>query len=223
VHVNNEVESYATSTSNIQLSGGSTLQIVPWNNNGQWTSGRIEGIGTYTPPTSGKMLFEASIRFGSDAPSQRQGLWPAFWLLGDAMRHGTAWPACGELDIMERVNGPLTGYGTAHCGPSCNDPNGLGESVAIPDEEWHTWGLVVDRTAGDWAAETITWELDGEVYHTLTGAQVGEGPWTALAHSALYPILNVAVGGDWPGAPNAQTQGGYGAMMEVAYFAVYTS
>lgn len=205
--VNDEVQEYSSSNANIQLSGGQSLQIVPLKSSstGEWTSGRIESKKTWWAKHGKVMRVEAQLRQGDSL--QKQGMWPAFWMLGDSIRHGTEWPLCGELDIFERVNGDLTGYGTVHCGQAdggvCDEPNGLGESVAIPDEGLHYWALVVDRSSGDWATESITWLLDGNVYHTITGAQLGdEGTWATLAHSPMYILLNVAVGGSWPVSPN---------------------
>lgn len=148
--VNNELETYTSSNLNVQISGGSTVQLVPWRDSSAtygWTSGRLESKYTFTPSASGKTMAEASIRFGGNAQVNKQGMWPAFWLLGDALRHGTGWPACGELDIMEMVDGYLTGYGTVHCnvypGGICNEPSGIGASTAVSDYSWHTWRIVV--------------------------------------------------------------------------------
>lgn len=140
--VNSEWEEYTSSSANLQCSGGQTLQIVPWKNSATtygWTSGRIESKYTFTP-TAGKLTrAEADIRFGTNDPSTKQGLWPAFWMLGDSLRHGAGWPACGELDVMETVDGVLAGYGTAHCGTypggTCNEGSGIGSRIAIPDRE----------------------------------------------------------------------------------------
>jgi beta-glucanase (GH16 family) len=113
--VNNELQTYRRNTRQVQTSGGNTLQLVPWREGNGWTSGRIESKYTFTPQAGRRTMAEAQIRFGGNPTSTKQGIWPAFWLLGDSIRHGTGWPACGELDIMETVNGQLTGYGTMHC------------------------------------------------------------------------------------------------------------
>lgn len=203
-NVNNEVQVYTGSSANLQLSGGQTLQIVPRRDSsvsGGWTSARVESVYTFTPAAGRRTMGEARIRFGGASAANAQGVWPAFWLLGDSIRHGTPWPASGEIDVMERVNGLPTGYGTIHCdvypGGVCNEPTGLGQSVAIPDEGWHNWRVTWDRTSGDWAAQSLTWQLDGNTYHTVTGGQVGQTVWNSLAASPLYFILNVAIGGDW--------------------------
>ncbi|KAI1326598.1 putative endo-1,3(4)-beta-glucanase [Xylariaceae sp. FL0255] len=227
-NANDEVETYTNSNSNVQLSGGQTLQIVPQNNNGQWTSGRLESVYTFTPPNGLQTIVEAQIRMGTNAQANKQGIWPAFWMLGDSIRHGTAWPECGEIDILEQVDGVLTGYGTVHCdvypGGICNEPNGIQGSISIPDDSWHTWRVIIDNTSSSWTSQTITWYRDGVEFQQVSGGQINDqNVWNTLAHSPLYIILNVAVGGDWPGDPNSATLGGYGAYMEVAYVAQYQS
>lgn len=203
--VNGELETYTSSSRNVQCSGGGTLQLVPWRDgsvrNG-WTSGRIESRYVFTPAPGRVTMGEAQIRFGTNAVSNKRGIWPAFWILGDSIRHGTGWPACGELDIMETINGQLTGYGTVHCdvypGGICNESNGIGSSIGIPNQDWHTWRIRLDRTAGNWQGETITWYMDGQQFHQVSGSRIGnENVWNSLCHSPLYFILNVAVGGDW--------------------------
>lgn len=203
--VNAELQTYTSSTSNVQCSGGGTLQLVPWRDGsrpGGWTSGRIESRYVFTPAPGRVTMGEAQIRFGSAATWQKQGIWPAFWMLGDSIRHGQGWPACGELDIMETVNGQLTGHGTVHCdvypGGICNEGTGIGGTIGIPNQDWHTWRIMLDRTAGNWQAETITWFMDGQQFHQISGSRIGnENVWNSLCHSPLYFILNVAVGGQW--------------------------
>ncbi|KAI1372568.1 glycoside hydrolase family 16 protein [Hypoxylon crocopeplum] len=229
INTNNEVQTYTTSNQNVQISGGGTVQFVPRKSpSGLWTSGRIETKGSWTPAPGKVMSIQANILLGSNPTANKQGIWPAFWALGDAMRHGTQWPAAGEIDILEQVNGALTGYGTVHCGTSaggpCNEPIGRAKTVAMPADGFHTWGVTIDLTNSDWRAQTISWSLDGATYSTLTGADINDAPvWSSLAHSPLYVILNVAVGGDWPGKPNAATMDGYGSMMEVQWVSVYSS
>ncbi|TLS21596.1 uncharacterized protein PpBr36_10139 [Pyricularia pennisetigena] len=231
IGVNNELQTYRRSTRNIQLSGGQSLQLVPWRDSsarGGWSSGRAESRYVLTPPAGRVTRVEAKLRFGPNSPGNKQGIWPAFWMLGDSMRHGTPWPACGELDIMETVNGILTGHGTTHCdvypGGACNEPSGIGAPVSLPNQDAHVWRLDIDRRAGRWQDETITWFLDGKQFHQISGNRIGnERVWTSLARSPLYIILNLAVGGDWPGYPNGNTLEGWGQMMEVFYVAHYQS
>jgi beta-glucanase (GH16 family) len=201
-NANNEWQTYTTSTQNHQLSGGSTLQIVPLNTNGAWTSARLEGKYVFTPSDGRKTLVEAKIRFGSNSAQNKQGIWPAFWILGDSARHGAPWPGCGEIDILEMVNGQLTGYGTVHCdvapGGICNEYNGIGGTTGMGDNGWHTWRIVIDRTPASWTSETITWYKDGAQFMQVSGGRIGnQNVWNSLATTPLYIILNVAVGGDF--------------------------
>ncbi|KUI74123.1 Glucan endo-1,3-beta-glucosidase A1 [Cytospora mali] len=227
IDTNEEVQSYSKATSNLQISGGGTVQFVPWkSSSGQWTSGRIESLDTWTPPAGGIMQVEASLRMGSDSPLFAQGMWPAVWMMGDSIHHGTDWPACGEVDIFETVNKDGTVYGTVHCTASACYPNGeqgLQGSTAT-DDDWHTYAVKIDRTSNDWTTESISWMKDGNTFFTVTGATIGEqASWSTLAHSPLYLIINLAVGGSWPGDPSLTTLPGYGNMLEVEYAAVYTS
>jgi hypothetical protein len=79
--VNSELETYSSSSKNVQRSGGETLQLVPWRDstatNG-WTSGRIESKYTFTPDQDARTVAEAKIRFGSATQAEKQGIWPAF-------------------------------------------------------------------------------------------------------------------------------------------------
>lgn len=203
--VNGELETYTSSNMNVQLSGGNTLQLIPWMDSsvpGGWTSGRVESKHIFSPSPGEITFAEASIRFGSNPVSDKQGIWPAFWMLGNSIRSGTPWPECGELDILETINGDLTGYGTAHCDITsdglCKKPNELVASITIPDESWHTWRITWNRTPSDWKLETITWYMDGQQFHQVAGSQIGDlNTWATLCHNPLFFILNVAVGGGW--------------------------
>lgn len=203
--VNNELQTYTPSSRNLQLSGGNTVQLVPWRDGSAqrgWTSGRIESRYAFTPAGGKLTRAEARLRFGSENIDRKQGIWPAFWLLGEAVRRGTGWPACGEIDIMESINGQLTGYGVLHCdrfpGGICNEGNGIGGSVSIPDQGWHTWRIEFDRRNGYWRDQSITWFLDGRQFHQVRGSRINnERVWATLCHSPFYFIFNVAVGGNW--------------------------
>lgn len=229
IDTNAEIQTYTTSNINLQNSGGETVQFVPRKSAaGVWTSGRIETVGAWTPEDGKVMVIQSSILLGGNAQVNKQGLWPAFWCLGDAIRHGTQWPLSGEIDIFEQVNGVPTAYGTLHCGSDaggpCVEPLGRQASTALPSDGFNTWGVRIDRTNSDWTQQTIQWQLNGATFNTVTGADIADaGTWATLAHSPLYILLNLAVGGDWPGAPNAETLDGYGSMMEVEYVAVYST
>jgi beta-glucanase (GH16 family) len=225
---NGEQETYPTSGANCNVTGG-VLKITPANNGGQWTSCRLETLGHFSPRAGGKLHVEANIRLGSGLQlpnSQLQGIWPAFWSLGEGMRNGSGipWPACGEIDTFENVNGAATGYGTIHCGDACHDtPSNAGLSAAVQFDRtsYHTWAHVVDLTNADWRAQSISFLLDGKPYKTVLGSDVGiQNVWTTLV-GPMFMTLNVAVGGGWPGNAASSTTSGEAAGMEVAYVAVY--
>jgi beta-glucanase (GH16 family) len=208
IDTNNEVQTYTGSNNNLQISGGGTIQFVPRKSStGHWTSGRIETKASWTPTPGKVMMVSANLLLGNNPVGNKQGLWPAFWLLGDALRHGTQWPEAGEIDIFEQVNGVNLGHATLHCGSNpggpCHETTGRSGTVAMPTDGFHVWSVTIDLTNPDWTAQTISFQLDGNTYYTVSGADLNDGPvWSTLAHSPLYMILNVAVGGDWPGAPN---------------------
>jgi len=122
-------------------------------------------------------------------------------MLGDSYRHGVIWPNCGELDIMERKNGEMVGHGTPHCDVDGENRCGWETrhvELTEPVGEWHTWAMDVDRTDADWMRQKVVWMLDGRVYNEVTGETIGnEATWKTLAHSPLFFIVNVAVGGRW--------------------------
>lgn len=227
IDTNQELQSYTDASSNLQISGGGTVQFVPVkSSSGHWTSGRIESKATWTPQPGKIMQVEASARLGDANAAQAQGMWPAIWMMGDSIHHGTEWPACGEIDIFETVNKAGAVYGTLHCTSDACRPNGqegLQGTTAI-DNGWHSYAVKIDRTSNDWTTESISFMKDGVSYFTVTGATIGDqNVWASLAHSPLYLIMNVAVGGTWPGNPNADSLAGYGNMLEVEYAAVYSS
>lgn len=230
IDTNAEVQKYTTSNDNLQISGGGTVQFVPRkSSDGKWTSGRIETVDSFTPEDGKILTIASSILIGTNPAESKQGMWPAFWALGDAMRHGTQWPQAGEIDIFEQVNGLPNAYGTVHCGTEqggpCQEPSGRAISTAMPATGvFNTYSVKIDRTNPDWLAQTITWEVNGAPFSVLHGSDLGDAVvWASLAHSPLYLLLNVAVGGSWPGEPNDATQGGYGAMMEVQWVGVWSS
>jgi len=131
-----------------------------------------------------------------------QGIWPAFWMLGDGFGR-VPWPACGEIDIMEMVGHlPGTLYGTLH-GPGYSAADGLVKSIELPagaafSDAYHVFAV-------DWRAGRIDWLLDGKPYHTLTPANLPAGTRWVFDDTPFFLLLNLAVGGLWPGYPDATT------------------
>lgn len=142
----------------------------------------------------------------------------------------------GEWDIMETVNGLGKNWMTIHCGTApdgpCNEYDGISSTTNITRGVFNTYGFEIDRTAGDWEEETLTWFLNGEQQFQVVGETVGdESAWSALAHGGHFLLLNVAVGGTVPdvwsldgeSTPSGETRGGVGAAMEVDYVGVWVS
>jgi beta-glucanase (GH16 family) len=127
-----------------------------------------------------------------------QGIWPAFWLLG-ADVGSSGWPRCGEIDIMENIGKePATVHGTIH-GPGYSGEHGFGapsrlEQGAFSDD-FHVFAV-------EWEPRAIRWYRDGILFHTAAPDRV-KGDW--VFEHPFFVILNLAVGGYWPGYPDATT------------------
>lgn len=120
------------------------------------------------------------------------GLWAAFWMLG-ADIDDVGWPACGEIDVMEHVGSDAGSvHGTLH-GPGYA---GLGGGVGFAHDAGVDLAADFHVYAVDWAPDRVTWSLDGHPYGTVTTQDV-PGPWP-FDHD-FFLLLNLAVGGDWPG------------------------
>jgi beta-glucanase (GH16 family) len=136
-----------------------------------------------------------------------QGLWPAFWMLG-ANFYEVGWPLCGEIDIMEHVNNEMQIHGTMHW-----DAGGYasyGGSTGTDPSEYHVYAI-------EWDASEIRWYLDGAEYHV---ADIENGVnSTSEFHEPFYLILNLAVGGNWPGSPDGSTS--FPAQLDIDYVRVY--
>ncbi|MEU4214547.1 family 16 glycosylhydrolase [Actinoplanes sp. NPDC026623] len=193
---NNEQEYYTNSTSNVSQDGQGHLAITARRENPanyqchygtcQYTSGRILTADKFSQRYG---RFEASIKV-----PKGQGIWPAFWMLG-----GGNWPTTGEIDIMENVgNQPNTVYGTVH-GPGYSGAEGIGgnRNIGAPlSNAFHNFSV-------EWSPNLIVWFVDGSEYFRVTPASLGGDQW--VFDHAFFMILNVAVGGYWPGYPDAST------------------
>lgn len=121
-----------------------------------------------------------------------QGLWPAFWMLGEDIRK-VSWPKCGEIDVMEYIGKePNSIFGTVH-GPGYSGGGGLSkrndQPYAIADD-FHIFAV-------EWDASQISWFYDGTKYFTVTPTDVGDNKW--VFDHPFFIIINLAVGGRWPG------------------------
>lgn len=189
---NNELQYYTNQ--NVQVNNG-LLQITAKSESfgGQdYTSTRLktQGIKSWK---YGRIDVRAALPYG-------KGIWPAIWMLGDNI-NSVGWPSCGEIDIMELVGGAgandRTVYGTAHWSDNGSHAQ-YGNSKALASgkfaDEFHVFSIV-------WTSSSITWMVDDVVYNTLdvTPTQLSE------FQEKFFLILNVAVGGNWPGNPDTST------------------
>ncbi|MEU6814685.1 family 16 glycosylhydrolase [Streptomyces sp. NPDC046860] len=215
-NVNNHERQYYTSgTKNAALDGQGHLVITAkrenpanyqcWYGSCQYTSARLN--------TSGKFNAQYGHVEARMKIPRGQGMWPAFWMLGTPVN----WPDSGEIDVMENVGfEPSTVHGTIH-GPGYSGSGGIGAGYSLPNgqafaDAFHTYAV-------DWAPDSITWSVDGNVYQRRTPADLGGRTW--VFNKPFFLILNLAVGGYWPGDPDGSTQ--FPAQLVVDSVSVTTS
>ncbi len=204
---NNELEYYTDRPENARVEGGQLIieaRQEPFGGR-QYTSARLktQGLGAWT---YGRI--EARMRL-----PRGQGLWPAFWMLGANIAQ-VGWPACGEIDIMENIGRePARVHGTVH-GPGYSGAQGvsaaynLGGSRVFADD-YHVFAV-------EWESAAIRWYVDSTLYATVTPTDL-PGQW--VFYHPFFIILDVAVGGGWPGSPDGTTV--FPQMMQVDYVRVY--
>ncbi len=203
---NNELQYYTDRPENLKIQDG-LLHITAHRENymgASYTSARINSLAKIEQ-TYGR--FEAKIQL-----PWGQGLWPAFWLLGTNIEE-VGWPECGEIDIMEyRGQNPSILLGSVH-GPGYFAGESVGKEYVLEqdrfDTGFHVFGI-------EWGPEYINYYVDDVLYNQITPEDV-DGDW--VFDGPVYIILNLAVGGDFVGAPNATTV--FPQTMLVDYVRVY--
>lgn len=183
-----QLQHYTDDPANACLDGRGRLAITARRErDGTITSARLRTLGSVSARHA---RVEASIRVPAGP-----GVWPAFWMLGTDI-DAIGWPACGEIDVMEHVGSePRIVHGTAHGPGYAGVGGGIGHAHAAPAPlagAFHVYGV-------EWSAERITWRLDGEPYGTLARA---DAPAWVFDHD-FFLLLNLAVGGSWPGNETA--------------------
>jgi beta-glucanase (GH16 family) len=211
---NNELETYTNRTQNADLENGS---LVITANKESFTG--PDGI--TQPYTSARLLsrnlfsqaegrFEALIKV-----PEGNGLWPAFWMLGSNISQ-VNWPTCGEIDIMENVGRePFKVYGTIH-GPGYSGGSGIGSTYTLPGGQRFADGYHL--FAVEWETNVIRWYVDNTLYQTRTPSDLPPGKTWVYDHP-FFLLLNVAVGGGFPGPPDGSTV--FPQKMQVDYVRVY--
>lgn len=192
---NNELEYYTNSTKNTFVSNGNLIIEARKENIGgfNYSSGRMTTQGKKTF-TFGRIDIRAKLPVG-------KGIWPALWMLGSNITT-VGWPECGEIDIMELVGtNPSRTHGTAHWKTQNGSPINKGGSYNLPSgnfsQQFHVFSIV-------WEQDIIKWYVDDQLFFTLYKTDVN--PANYPFNAPHFFIFNVAVGGNWPGPPDATTQ-----------------
>jgi beta-glucanase (GH16 family) len=136
-----------------------------------------------------------------------QGMWPAFWMLGQNIWQ-IGWPKCGEIDIMEHINSDSVIHGTMHW--DNNGHQSFGGTKKCDASQFHVYSIEWDNTMIKWFVDGVKYK-EGYTYNNINN--------TEEFHKPFYLILNLAIGGNWPGSPNAQTN--FPDSMMVDYVRVY--
>lgn len=210
---NHELEYYTSRRENVRQENGDLVIEAnkesftgPDGVRRDYTSARLD-----TERTFGQKYgrFEARIKL----PTGR-GVWPAFWLLGDNFK-SAGWPRCGEIDIMENIGSERAiNHGSMH-GPGYSDTKSLTRIYTLPrgrfSDAFHIFAV-------EWGPARVRFYVDGNLYETRTPSDIPGKQWV-FDHPFLV-ILNVAVGGDFPGNPDASTV--FPQRMLVDYVHVYS-
>ena len=208
-HQDAGLQVYTESPDNVRLDGVGHLVIQARRTSAGYTSARAITRGKLNMHY-GKVA--ARIKFPSG-----QGIWPAFWMLGSNYPE-VGWPRSGEIDIMEIVNTGTTYHITLHGPQGDTDYFGGAESsgqvvgtsgpIADLSADFHTYWL-------DWQPYVITIGVDDATLGMFTPESLPTGAeW--VFDRPMFALLNIAVGGPWPGPPDASTQ--FPATMLVDWF-----
>lgn len=214
---NQELQYYTRRPANVTISGTGNLVITARHENYTGTDGVTRSYTSAALQTKGLFQttygrLEARIRIPAG-----QGLWPAFWAVG-ANVDTVGWPQSGEIDMMENLgSNPFTLLGSIH-GPQAGNSRGYALTATMRSPVslaggYHVYGVV-------WSPGQVVFTLDGVPYSTRTPSSLPAGS-TWVFDKPFFLIVNLAVGGTWPGAPNATTP--FPATMLVDWIRVYSS
>ncbi|MDD6826313.1 MAG: family 16 glycosylhydrolase [Oscillospiraceae bacterium] len=199
---NSELQEYTTSEENVFTRDGKlvlkAIKTKDENGNAYYTSGKIKGQ-NLKDFMYGKVVARAKVPEG-------KGLWPAIWMMPTDEQHYGQWPKCGEIDIMEVLGHQTdTAYGTVHYG----EPHGEQQGTYVLEGS-DTFSSDFHEFSVEWEPGEMRWYIDGNLYHTVNdwfSAVDGEDdkPYPAPFDQTFFVQLNLAVGGTWPGNPDATT------------------
>ncbi|MEV7225619.1 discoidin domain-containing protein [Polymorphospora sp. NPDC051019] len=208
---NNELQ-YYTNNDNVSMDGTGSLVLEARRQSAggrEYTSHRMN-TGNKFHVQYGRIEARVKVPKGN-------GLWPAFWMMGADFLTGRPWPYNGEIDIMEVLGrNTLEGYSTLHA-PQYNGAGGYGLKYPAPGgvdfaNDYHVW-------SAEWDSRGITFKVDGQTvfYASKDTVESTRGPW--VYDHPFYIILNLAVGGDFPGPVDGTTP--FPSRMYVDYVRVY--
>jgi len=179
------LQTYTDSPENVRLDGQGHLVITARRDSDSYTSGRVV--------TRGKLEFGLGTLVGRIKFPSGQGLWPAFWMLGSNIET-VGWPQCGEIDIIELINTADTYHVALHA-PGA-DPEASGPIADLSTDFHDYW---VTRTA-----DSVTVGIDDSVLASFNPDVLPpDSPW--IFGEPMFVLLNLAVGGNWPGPPDDST------------------
>ncbi len=207
---NNELETYTTGSATVQ--DGELRITARKNADGSYSSARLKTQARQSW-TYGK--FAARMRL-----PQGQGIWPAFWMLGDNITT-VGWPKCGEIDIMEMIGGGENRddsvYGTIHWDANGHASVGSGRIELVDPEIFHDDYHVFEV---EWSPTSMVWKIDGA---ETARVSIDPAVWPEMEEfqRPFFILLNLAVGGSWPGPPDASTS--FPQTLAVDWVRVYTS
>lgn len=208
---NNELQYYTGRPENVNVSGGLLRIIARRESFGgkQYTSARLRTRGRFDF-TYGRVEARIKVFAGT-------GLWPAFWMLPSTSKYG-GWASSGEIDIIETVNAATSAHYTIHHGGPWPDNISTGSSTFLAAG----WASSFHVYALEWRPDSLRWLVDGVERYRLnsTAWQSTVGSWNQRApfDEPFHMLLNLAVGGNWPGNPNAGTP--FPAELQVDYVRV---
>jgi len=215
---NSELEYYTANPENVSMDGEGNLVITAKQTDPQTNT--LQCWYDACEYTSARLITRdaAEFKFGRIEARLKlptgQGIWPAFWMLGTDL-NTVGWPQSGEIDIMELVGrSPDTAYGTIH-GPGYAGGASIGSEYKLDSgifaDDFHTFAI-------EWAPDRIDWYVDDFNFFSATPDTIPAGTEWVYNHP-FFIILNIAVGGNFPGNPDATSV--YPQTMSVDYVRVY--